>query len=207
MVLMFLSLFGCDAPVWQEDRCGRRDPVGRACSDTDGATIEVGTDPTCADQGLTAGAACDEEGATCVALRPQACENTPETVINSDQIMTCSKAPMDDLCPESSRRLKQDIAYLDAGTRKKLAAQALDLKLATYTYLDPTKNGGGQQLGYILDDAPGAAFSGDERVNLYAYTSAVLAAVQEQQVEIAELRAKIAELEARDAKRAAGTAR
>lgn len=201
MVVLFLALFGCGEAVWQEDPCGRRDPVGRDCSDTDGATIEVGTEPTCADEGLVAGAACDEEGATCVALRPQACANAPDTVINSDQVMTCGKEPMDDLCPESSRRLKKDIAYLDAGARKQLASQALDLKLATYTYLDPAKNGGGQQLGYLLDDAPGAVFSGDERVNLYAYTSAVLAAVQEQQAEIGQLKARIAELEAREAKR------
>lgn len=201
MLIVLASLFACEEPIWQEDPCGRRDPVERTCGDTDGDPIEVGADPTCADLGFDAGAACEEEGATCVALRPLACANDPATVIASDAVLTCGKVPPDDLCPQSRRALKQDIAYLDATTRHEVAHQALDVKLATYTYRDPAKDGAGKQLGYLLDDAPEAVFSGDERVNLYAYTSAVLAAVQEQQAEIARLKARVAELEAREAAR------
>lgn len=194
---MILALvLGCAEPVWQEDPCGRRDPVDRACTDTDGVAIEVGTEPTCADLGLVAGDPCDEDGATCVALRPLACANAPEDVIASDAVLTCGTQPPDATCPMSLRRTKRDVAYLDDAGRAAIARQALDVRLATYTYVDPTKNGGGAQLGYLLDDAPGAVFSAEDHVNLYAYTSAVLAAVQEQQAEIAALKARIAELEA-----------
>jgi hypothetical protein len=85
--------------------------------------------------------------------------------------------------------------YLDEPARARLAEEALDLRLATYSYKDPAKNGVGPQFGYILEDAPDAVFSGTEHVNLYAYTSAVLAAVQEQQAEIQRLQAKVNELE------------
>src|SRR6185503_3344651 len=98
-------------------------------------------------------------------------------------------------CPESSQTVKTDIEYVDAAARAQLARQALDLHLATYVYKDPAKNGVGPQLGYILEDAPDAVFSGTDHVNLYAYTSAVLAAVQEQQAEIRRLQAKVDELE------------
>jgi hypothetical protein len=91
--------------------------------------------------------------------------------------------------------VKTDIEYVDAAARAQLARQALDLHLATYVYKDPAKNGVGPQLGYILEDAPDAVFSGTDHVNLYAYTSAVLAAVQEQQAEIRRLQAKVDELE------------
>jgi hypothetical protein len=196
LVLVFVA--GCaEEPVWQEDPCGRRDPVEQDCSDTDVDKIEVGTDPTCADEGFVAGAACEPEGATCIRLRPLVCEDDPSTVVASDEVLTCGTEPPDALCPESRREVKQDIAYLDEAARRKLAQDALDVKLATYTYKDPAK-GAGPQLGFILDDSPEAAFSGDERVNLYAYTSAVLAAVQEQQAEIDRLRARVEELEARD---------
>jgi hypothetical protein len=183
------------APLfWWEDPCGRRDPLERECS-TGVKTVEVGTDPTCADEGIAPGDSCDTSGATCVQLRPIACEDDPKKVIASDAVLTCGTEPPDDLCPESSRTVKTDVSYVDDAARAQLAQQALDLHLATYVYKDPAKNGVGPQLGYILEDAPDAVFSGKEHVNLYAYTSAVLAAVQEQQAEIRRLQAKVDELE------------
>jgi len=202
MILMMVAL-GCvdsgddsnsKALVWWEDPCGRRDPVERECP-TGVKTVEVGTDPTCADAGIAPGDSCDKAGATCIQLRPIACEDDPKTIIASDAVLTCGTEPPDDLCPESSRTVKTDISYVDDVARAELAKQALDLHLATYAYEDPAKNGVGPQLGYILEDAPDAVFSGKEHVNLYAYTSAVLAAVQEQQAEIQRLQAKVDELQ------------
>ena len=202
MILMMVALGCIDSGddssskplVWWEDPCGRRDPVEHECP-TGVKTVEVGTDPTCADAGITPGDSCDDAGATCIQLRPIACEDDPKKIIASDAVLTCGKKPPDDLCPESSRTVKTDITYVDDAARARLAEQALDLHLATYAYKDPAKNGVGPQLGYILEDAPDAVFSGKEHVNLYAYTSAVLAAVQEQQGEIQRLQAKVDELQ------------
>ena len=178
---------------WWEDPCGRRDPVDQTCDSVIG-TIEVGTDPTCTDEGFEAGDACTTEGATCIAERPLACEDDPKTIIASDAVMVCDHQPPEKDCPISRRDRKTDIAYLDATARSRVADQALALRLATYVYTDP-RDGVGPQLGYVLDDAPDAVFGGGERVNLYAYTSAVLAAVQEQAAEIARLEERIDELE------------
>jgi hypothetical protein len=201
MILMMVALACVDGDdsdekplVWWEDPCGRRDPVERECP-KGVKTVEVGTDPTCADEGIAPGDSCDDPGATCIQLRPIACEDDPEKIIASDAVLTCGTEPPDDLCPVSSQTAKKNITYVDDAARAQLAKQALDLHLATYAYMDPAKDGVGQQLGYILEDAPDAVFSGTEHVNLYAYTSAVLAAVQEQQAEIQALRRKVDELE------------
>jgi hypothetical protein len=183
-------------PTWWRDPCGRGDPVDRTC-DSGVETVEVGDDPTCADEGIAAGDPCTEIDATCMELRPIACADDPETIIGSDQVMTCARQEPEALCPESSRSVKTDIVYLDAAGRDALAAQVIGLPIASYAYVDPAKNGGGPQLGYILEDAPDAVFSGDGRVNLYAYTTAVLAAVQQQQEEIDRLEVRVRELEAR----------
>ena len=207
MILTMLAL-ACDkgipdddsAPlIWWEDPCGRRDPVERECP-KGVKTVEVGTDPTCANEGIDPGDLCDTAGATCIELRPIACEDDPEKIVASDAVLTCGTEPPDDTCPQSSRTVKTDISYVDDAARAQLAKQALDLHLATYLYKDAAKNGVGPQLGYILEDAPDAVFSGTDHVNLYAYTSAVLAAVQEQQAEIRRLQAKVDELEKRCAR-------
>ena len=53
------------------------------------------------------------------------------------------------------------------------------------------------RLGYILEDAPLAPASdmGKRQVDLYTYTSMVLALAQQQDKELQELRARVAELE------------
>ena len=178
---------------WWEDPCGRRDPVDHTC-DSGIGTIEVGTDPTCTDQGIQAGDACTTAEATCIAERPLACEDDPKTIIASDAVMVCDRQPPEKDCPISRRDRKTDIDYLDATARRRVADQALALRLATYVYTDP-HDGVGPQLGYVLDDAPDVVFGSGTRVNLYAYTSAVLAAVQEQAAEIARLEVRIDELE------------
>lgn len=178
--------------VWWLDPCGRRDPVDRTCADGVD-TVEVGSDPTCADAGFAAGEGCSPDGATCLRLRPLACADAPTEIIASDEVMWCGVKAPDPTCPISLREAKQDLAYLDAAARQRVAQDALALKLATYTYRDPA-HGVGPQLGYVLDDAPGAVFSAGDHVNLYAYTTAVLAAVQAHEAELAALREEVARL-------------
>lgn len=100
-----------------------------------------------------------------------------------------------DPCPISTRRAKKEIRYLDAAQLEKVARKALELKLATYRYKDPAL-GSGAQLGFILEDA-GKGFAGDPsrgRVNLYGYTSMLLATLQAQQRAIESLRREVRSL-------------
>jgi len=107
--------------------------------------------------------------------------------------MTCLNQPPDDeVCPSSSRSVKRNINYVAGAERQVLAKEVLDVKLARYHYRDAKKPG--LKLGYILEDHPSASFSGDGRVDLYAYMSAVVALAQEQQAEINALKAEVAAL-------------
>ncbi|MBW2732767.1 MAG: tail fiber domain-containing protein [Deltaproteobacteria bacterium] len=98
-------------------------------------------------------------------------------------------------CPISTRRAKKEIRYLGPAALQKVARKTLELKLATYRYKDPAL-GKGAQLGFILEDA-GQSFAGDPargRVNLYGYTSMLLATVQAQQRAIERLRRDVTSL-------------
>jgi hypothetical protein len=101
-------------------------------------------------------------------------------------------------CPVSLRSAKRDIRYLTDADRARLAAEVERIRLATYRYIDPT-NGQGTRLGFIIDDSPGIAAVEADRghVDLYAYASMAVAALQQQAREIAELRREIALLKRR----------
>jgi hypothetical protein len=98
-------------------------------------------------------------------------------------------------CPISLRSAKRDIRYVSDHDRARLAADLERVRLATYRYVDPA-NGEGRRLGFIIDDSPdlAAVDAARGRVDLYAYTSMVVAALQEQAREIAALRREIARL-------------
>lgn len=94
----------------------------------------------------------------------------------------------------STRKAKDDIAYLTDDEIVALAKQAMAIKLATYRYKnDPTAT---KKLGYILEDAPKAASSdlSREQVDLYAYASMVLAATQAQEKRLDALEKQVAAL-------------
>lgn len=101
-------------------------------------------------------------------------------------------------CPISTRAAKNDIRYLTPADRARVAGQARSLELTTWHYKDPAL-ADRERLGYILEDAPGAPSSDMDKkqVDLYAYTSMVLALAQQQDRELVELRARVAELEKR----------
>jgi hypothetical protein len=97
----------------------------------------------------------------------------------------------------SRRSYKDDIHYVDAQERADLAQQALSIQLARYRYkAEPAQ--AKQHLGFIIDDQPAScpAVHGDQTtVDEYGYTSMLLATVQHQQAEIAELKRRIDQLE------------
>jgi hypothetical protein len=103
-------------------------------------------------------------------------------------------------CPKSTREAKDRIHYLDNAERAKLAEAALALKLSRWHYKEPAL-ASRERLGYILEDAPGAPSSDmdQKQVDLYAYTSMVLALAQDQAREIKALRAEVDALKKRDA--------
>jgi hypothetical protein len=88
-----------------------------------------------------------------------------------------------------------------------LEAQIRTLRLARYRYKDAPER---QRLGFMIDDAPGNPAVDEPRdmIDVYAYTSMVVATVQRQaarldaqEQEIARLREQVAGLKARPAHR------
>jgi hypothetical protein len=111
-------------------------------------------------------------------------------------------------CPISSRELKNDIRYLDAKGLLRVASKLENIRLATYTYKsDPAAR---ERLGFIIEDDPSSPAVGDSRsaVDLYGYTSMVVAAmkVQAQKLEKQDAEIKALRLEL-DALRRRGKAR
>jgi hypothetical protein len=97
----------------------------------------------------------------------------------------------------SRRAYKDDIHYVDEKERAALARQALEIQLAHYRYkAEPEKSSG--HLGFIIDDQPDpspAVHADRTHVDEYGYTSMLLATVQEQQAQIAELKSRLESLE------------
>jgi hypothetical protein len=97
----------------------------------------------------------------------------------------------------SRRAYKDDITYVEDDERAELAQEALDIRLARYRY--KTEDVGAQRhLGFIIDDLPSpspAVAADGSHVDLYGYTSMLLATVQEQQDQIRALRERVDALE------------
>ena len=95
-------------------------------------------------------------------------------------------------CPQSSRRFKKDIHYLSDENIDALAAQTLRLRLATYEYKS-APYAGRRHLGFIIEDSPKvpAVDRDGDMVDLYGYTSMLLATTQAQQKQIESLQKKV----------------
>jgi hypothetical protein len=97
-------------------------------------------------------------------------------------------------CPVSSRRFKQGIRYLDQKDLERIAGTVDHIRLATYSYKsDPSAR---ERLGFIIEDDPDSPAVADGRtsVDLYAYTSMVVAAMKVQSQKLEEQGAEIAAL-------------
>ncbi len=163
-------------PRWYMD-CG--DP---ACSGYGGPFDGV---PLCVDEVL--GEACDSVGTTCDPV-----DGCNALVVCATEDPTAGTAG----CPISRRAAKQDIRYLGAEEIAALGAEARQVRLARWTYIDdPSVT---SRLGFIIEDVGGPASPlvrpDGERVDLYGYTSLAIAGLQAQQAEIDALRAEIAAL-------------
>jgi hypothetical protein len=106
---------------------------------------------------------------------------------------------------QSRRSAKADIKYVDDRGVDALAAAALEMRLARYRYRDEPEDAR-RRLGFIIDDLPDpspAVLQDREHVDLYGYTSLLLATVKHQEKEIRALEERLASLERRKAPRSA----
>jgi Chaperone of endosialidase len=101
-------------------------------------------------------------------------------------------------CPVSTRRAKQDIRYLAPADIHQLAEEILNVRLATYAYRDELRLGGRRHLGFVIEDSPEipAVDRDHDMVDLYGYTSMLLAATQQQRREIDDLKLQLGALKA-----------
>ena len=184
---------GCGESTWYAHPCGNGSPVEIQCEDEADVVWQEPSTELCSDRDVSVGDVCDDTEDACVLLRGFSCTSMPDGPAVGETFLSCRSQPFEDgNCPQSSRDVKREIAYVKEAERNALAQEILSVKLARYHYVDPTKPG--RKLGYILEDQPHASFSGEGRVDLYAYMSAVVALAQEQQVQIEALKAELAAL-------------
>ncbi|MBI1748378.1 MAG: tail fiber domain-containing protein [Acidobacteria bacterium] len=95
-------------------------------------------------------------------------------------------------CPISSRKFKLGVSYLDEADLQCLAEDVQKIRLATYRYKDPA-DGNRPHLGFIIEDNPNSAavMTEKDQIDLYGYTSMVVAALQAQSKEMDRLKAEV----------------
>ena len=105
-------------------------------------------------------------------------------------------------CPISTRRAKRDIVYSSEAEREQMARDVLRMRLATYEYTDVAL-AGRRRLGFVYEDETTHRYARDpdiSGVDLYGYTSLLLATVQTQQRQIEQLQREVRELRVRRAR-------
>jgi len=167
----------CGAPMYKwYATCGY--PVCQV--DVDAGSSDAG--PACP----AVGSACATVGDKCGTPSPANCG---VTYVCSDHDPKAGPAG----CPISSRQYKSGIEYLDEAELAQLHDDTLRIKLASYKYKPEVANPEPSHLGFIIEDNPGspAVDAEHHRVDLYGYVSMVVATMQVQEKEIAELRKEL----------------
>lgn len=186
-VSLFLLLAAC--PPSKDDSVAAETTWFYTCGDPacQGYTGPFDGVDLCDDE--TVGDLCTDEGATC---DPQ--DSCNALVICAAEDPTQQEGG----CPISRKRHKRDIRYLGDAEQASLATAAAEMKLARWSYnWDP--RGAPPHLGFLIDDVEGspAVTADGDHVDLYGYTSVVLALAQEQGRTIAAQAARLDEQEAR----------
>lgn len=194
-----------DASSFPEEGSVQDEPVAKEGSPSEGGPTETVLkwyttcgDPVCRNyqpkQGIAVctsqkeGDVCTQDGEQCD-IKDNSC----------NQLLRCAdKDPKQQVggCPISRRIFKQDIQYLSAEQKRILYHQVMNTRLATYRYRQDRQTTR-KQLGWIIDDFPGhrAVDKTRDMIDLYAYTSMLLAAMQEQDRQIKSLRRQIKSLQ------------
>jgi hypothetical protein len=144
------------------------------------------TMPGCPNAEPNLGTACTTEGATC----SYQCNHM--TRICQGGIWTGKQGFG---CPISSRAAKREIHYLDPAELRRVSDELLHTRLASWEYRDVAL-AGKRHLGFIIEDQPGsvAVDRSGAMVDLYSYTSMLVAATQVQAREIERLSRELADL-------------
>jgi hypothetical protein len=199
----------CGTPPWQFGNTGDAQPswVSGSCPDggcphgtvcvfasiADDPEVPLGCapiaatcggDPTCSCMGCVCGGPPPPLGGCSAITNPSPPNVEPAPIV-------CGTGTV------SRREFKEDIAYVDDEQRDVLAREALAIPLAHYRYKNEPPDAR-RRLGFIIDDQPdpSPAVDGDRtHVDQYGYTSMLLATVQQQAKELAELRRRIDALE------------
>jgi hypothetical protein len=143
----------------------------------------IGDNPGCP----TPGTPCTQLGATCGTASQSNCGVT----------LVCAsqdpKGPNGTNCPISSRQYKNDIEYVDQAQLQQLHDEAIGIRLATYRYKPQVGDPNPTHLGFIIEDnlQTPAVDTTYHRADLYGYMSMIVAGMQVQEKEIAQLREQL----------------
>jgi hypothetical protein len=157
-------------------------------------------DPVCRAPELDAGVT-DTDGGGCPALGSP-CPAMGETCGARNSAVACGSIevctnvnPRSGPCPISSRKFKDDVEYLDEAQLQQLHDETLRMHLATYNYKGQFADPNPKHLGFIIEDNPQslAVERGRDQVDLYGYVSMVVATMQVQEKEIANLKRELDE--------------
>jgi len=170
-----------------------------SCSSSQPLWYHTCGEPVCfdagaVDSGLASCTSQDVAGEVCATVG-QECDPG----VGCGVLLECATSdPTKPGCPISRRSAKQDIAYLTPAELEVEAREVLAIPLARYRYRTEAA-ARAPHLGFIIDDVgPQACVDwGVGTVDLYGYTSMAVAALQMQEKEIRELRARVRELERR----------
>jgi len=148
-------------------------------SDGGGAPLDAG--PACA----PIGSSCSDQGQTC---------GTPSAA-NCGAILVCDNhdPKASGMCPVSTKKYKDGIQYVDDAELARLHDETIHMKLATYNYKSAVADPDPKHLGFIIEDNPSslAVDKMHNRVDMYGYFSMIVASMQVQEKEIAELRGEL----------------
>jgi hypothetical protein len=138
-----------------------------------------------------AGAPCPPVGSSC-SIQGQQC-GTRNPNVQCGAVEQCDDHNPAVACPISSRKFKDDIEYVDEAGLRRLHDETLRTRLATYNYKGQYADPEPKHLGFVIEDNPNslAVDRGHDRVDIYGYLSMVVATMQVQEKEIAELRREL----------------
>jgi hypothetical protein len=151
------------------------------CNVGDGGSASADAGPACA----PVGSSCTDKGQTC---------GTPSDA-NCGAILVCDDHDprASGMCPISTKKYKDGIQYVDDAELTRLHDETLHMKLATYNYKSVVADPDPKHLGFIIEDNPSslAVDKMHNRVDMYGYLSMIVASMQVQEKEIADLRSEL----------------
>jgi len=178
-----------DAPADVEVDASECVPPDTACATPcpQGTYCLKASGPQQHDLGCTPIPAACNGTATCDCMKECFCNAGIDKCTAGTDYLLCNNGAV------SRREFKKDIDYVTDAEREELAQETLAVPLARYRYKTEPESRQ-RHLGFIIDDQPAsspAVESDQTHVDLYGYTSMLLATVQEQQKQIDALRAQM----------------